>query len=180
MASTLESPIPADALQLPARGEFATVKPWVAIDSREQEPLQFSRLESRVVTLPTGDYGLLQCPQAAAIERKGSIDELVTCCSGDRDRFERELMRMRAYPFRRLVVVGNRAEIELQRYRSRMAPKAVLHTLSAFEVRYDLPIVYFPDAAAAALQVESWLWWVAREILKNANALFQPASGNGS
>lgn len=77
------------------------------------------------------------------------------------------------YPFRRLVIVGNRAEIELQRYRSEMSPKAILHTLSAFEVRYDLPICYFPDAEAAALQVESWLWWVAREIVKSANALFQ-------
>jgi hypothetical protein len=36
-----------------------------------------------------------------AIERKGSIDELVTCCSIERDRFERELMRMRAQCFQK-------------------------------------------------------------------------------
>jgi DNA excision repair protein ERCC-4 len=128
----------------------------------------------------TGDYALLACPHAAAIERK-SIPDLVTSVSSDRDRFERELMRMKAYPFRRLVIVGSRAEIEMQRYRSKMSPKAVLHTLSAFEVRYDLPICWFPDAPAAALQVESWLWWLAREIIRNANRLLKgaPCGSNG-
>ena len=67
-------------------------------------------------------------------------------------------MRMRAHWFRRLVVIGSRAEIELRRYRSRMPPKAVLHTLAAWEVRFDLAIYYFPTAEAAALQVESWTW----------------------
>jgi hypothetical protein len=52
-----------------------------------------------------------------------------------------------------------------------MAPKAVLHTLAAFEVRYDLSIHYFPDAESAELQVESWLWWASREIIRNANNL---------
>jgi hypothetical protein len=80
-------------------------------------------------------------------------------------------MRMRAHWFRRLVVIGSRAEIELRSYRSRMAPKAVLHTLAAWEVRFDLAIYYFPTAEAAALQVESWTWWAAREILRNANNL---------
>jgi DNA excision repair protein ERCC-4 len=139
--------------------------PVIAVDSREQERLHFTRLESRVVSLVTADYGLLACPHAVAIERK-SIQDLVASVSSDRDRFERELMRMKAYPFRRLIIVGSRGEIEMGRYRSKMAPKAVLHTLSAFEVRYDLPICYFSDAPSAALQVESWCWWVAREISK--------------
>jgi hypothetical protein len=52
---------------------------------------------------------------------------------------------MRGYPFRRLVIVGSRADIEAGRYRSQMKPRAVLASLSAFEVRYDLPIYYFPD-----------------------------------
>jgi DNA excision repair protein ERCC-4 len=176
VATTLQSPI-ADSLKLPARSE-EPCKPVIAVDSREQDRLQFTRLESRVVSLVTGDYGLLACPTAAALERK-SIPDLEASVSSDRDRFERELLRMKAYPFRRLIIVGSRGEIEIGRYRSKMSPKAVLHTLSAFEVRYDLPICHFPDAEAAALQVESWLWWVAREILKNANANFQGLPGNG-
>jgi DNA excision repair protein ERCC-4 len=153
------------------RDEIAKLRPIVAKDSREQNPLKFTRLESRVVTLPTADYGLYGCEGAAAIERKGSLDELVTCLSVERDRFERELMRMKAYPFRRLIIIGSRGEIELQRYRSRISPKSVLNTLSAFEVRYNLPICYFPTPEAAALQVESWLWWIAREIVLASDRL---------
>jgi DNA excision repair protein ERCC-4 len=158
------------------RGDIAELRPIVAQDSREQNPLKFSRLESRVVTLPTADYGLYQCEHAAAIERKGSLDEVAMCCSVERDRFERELMRMKAYPFRRLIIIGSRGEIEMQRYRSRISPRSVLATLSAFEVRYNLPICYFPTPEAAALQVESWLWWIAREIVLAANNLLRAAN----
>jgi DNA excision repair protein ERCC-4 len=160
---------------LASLGELKDLKPIVAVDSREIQPLKFTRLAFRVTNLVTADYSLFSATWSAAIERKGSLDELVTCCSIERDRFERELMRMKAYPFRRLVIIGSRAEILAQRYRSRMAPKAVLHTLSAFEVRYDLPICYFPTPEAAALQVESWLWWISREIVNNANALRRAA-----
>jgi DNA excision repair protein ERCC-4 len=166
-----------DSFSLPAlRGDIAKLRPIVAIDSREQNPLRFTRLESRVVSLPTADYGLYNCEGAAAIERKGSLDELVTCLSVERDRFERELMRMKSYPFRRLIIISSRGEIELQRYRSRISPKAVLNTLSAFEVRYDLPTCYFPTPEAAALQVESWIWWIARQIVKDANALLKAST----
>jgi ERCC4-type nuclease len=148
------------------------VRPIVAIDSREIQPLVFTHLRSVCSTLVTADYSLYSNEWAAAIERKGSIDELVTCCSVERDRFARELMRMRSHAFRRLILVGfSRADIELQRYRSHMAPRAVLATLSALEVRYDVAVYYFPTPEAAALQVESWLWWIAREIDKNANNL---------
>ena len=162
------------SLELPVlRGDLASFQPVISVDSREVRPLTFTRLKSRVVTLPTGDYGLLGCERAAAIERKGSLDELITCLTVDRVRFARELQRMRAYPFRRLVVIGSRAEIELQRYRSRTTPRSVLNSLSAFEVRFDLPICYFRTAEEMARQTESWLFWVARQVLKDAEGLLK-------
>jgi DNA excision repair protein ERCC-4 len=77
------------------------------------------------------------------IERK-SIADLIGSISFQRDRFERELIRMRGYPFRRLVIVGDRSEIEEHRYRSRMLPKAVLHTIAAYEIRFEVPVSWFP------------------------------------
>jgi DNA excision repair protein ERCC-4 len=92
--------------------------------------------------LYAGDYALLGAEWAAAIERK-SIEDLVGCCTGDnRERFERELMRLRGCAFRRLLIVGSRGLIKTGRYRSKIAPKAVLATLSAFEVRYSIPVVF--------------------------------------
>ncbi|MDB6108419.1 MAG: hypothetical protein JWR69_169, partial [Pedosphaera sp.] len=71
----------------------------------------------------------------------------------------------------RLVVIGAPAEVTAQHYRGRVTPGAVMATLSAFECRYDLPIHWAMTPEAAALQVESWVWWYSREVVKSANAL---------
>jgi len=52
-------------------------------------------------------------------------------------------------------------------------PKAVLATLGAFEIRYDLPIVFAETSESAALEVERWAWWAAREVAENANMLLR-------
>jgi DNA excision repair protein ERCC-4 len=139
-------------------------RPVVVIDSREQDPLIFHNLASVRGTLYTGDYSILGSEELIAVERK-TIPDLVSCCMGEsRDRFQRELHRLRGFHFKRLLIIGSRGEIELQRYYSRIAPKAVLATLSAFEVRYDCPVVFAPTAVEAASQVERWFYYFAREI----------------
>jgi hypothetical protein len=91
-----------------------------------------------------------------AVERK-SIDDLANCClSAQRERFERELHRLRGYRFKRLLVIGTREDIAAGRYHSRIAPKAVLATLGAFEIRYDLPIVFAATPASAAREIEGF------------------------
>jgi len=126
--------------QLPALrglGELAGTKPVILIDSREQVPLKFSRLESRVETLATADYSVVGLSELFAVERK-TVADFVSCCVGEnRERFERELHRLRGYRFKRLLIVGSELEIQQARYQSRITPKAVFGTLSAFEVRYD-------------------------------------------
>ena len=153
-------------LKLPADGE--SVRPVVVVDSREQAPLVFTRLPSIRAGLDSGDYSMAGCETLFAVERK-SIGDLVTCCAGERERFERELLRLRGYRFKRLLIIGSPADVESGQYRSRMNPRAVLHTLAAFEVRYDLPIVWASTPEAGALKVESWAWWFAREIVNAAN-----------
>ena len=37
----------------------------------------------------------------------------------------------------------------------------VLASLNAFEIRYDLPVVWSATPAEAAVLVESWAWWFA-------------------
>jgi hypothetical protein len=49
--------------------------------------------------------------RGSGVERK-SIGDVVACCVGQsRERFERELHRLRGFRFKRLLVVGNEAEI---------------------------------------------------------------------
>jgi hypothetical protein len=80
---------------------------------------------------------------------------------------------MRGYRFKRLLVVGTREDIAAGHYHSKIAPKAVLATLGAFEVRYDLPIVFADTPEAAAREIERWAFWFAREVVEDGNDLLR-------
>jgi ERCC4-type nuclease len=169
---TVNTPLPA----LPALrslGQLSEQRPVIVIDTREQMPLVFTHLPSVRATLQTGDYSVLGLEHLFAVERK-SLPDLVMCCIGDhRERFERELHRLRGFHFKRLLVIGTETQIRAGRYLSNVKPKAVLSTLAAFEVRYDCPVVFAPDPEQAALQIERWTWWFAREVVQQANALLR-------
>ena len=74
------------------------------------------------------------------------------------------------YRFARLLIVGTEADVESGQYRSRILPKAVLHTLFAFEARY-VPVVWEPTPDRAAARIERWAVWFARELVKSCSAL---------
>lgn len=145
------------------------IKPTIITDSREQAPLIFKNLPSERGTLTTGDYSFRGAEELFAIERK-SVADLVACCGPERDRFERELHRLRGYRFARLLIVGCEAEITTHRYRGNMSPKSVLHTVRAFEARY-VPVVWEPFPEKAAELVERWVYWLARELVNSAKAI---------
>jgi ERCC4-type nuclease len=138
-------------------------RPVLVVDTREQSPLTFKNLPARHGTLTTGDYSFAGAEELFSVERK-SIPDLVACCTTERERFERELHRLRGFRFARLLIVGSEAEITTHRYRSNASPKAILHSLWAFEARYNVPVVFAPDVDRAAVLVERWAFWFAREI----------------
>lgn len=140
---------------LRALGGLADVRPVIVIDTREQTPLTFTSLASQRGTLTTGDYAPLGAEELFSIERK-TIADLVACCMGaNRDRFFRELHRLRGYKFKRLLIVGTVADIEAGRYQSSITPKAVLASLGAIEARFDVPVVFSATPEEAALKIES-------------------------
>lgn len=145
--------------------------PVLVIDTREQDPLPFARLPAVRGTLATGDYSALGMEHLFAVERKTIPDLVACCCGANRTRFERELHRLRGFRFKRLLIVGERAEVERGDYRSNVKPAAVLGSLAAWEVRFDLPIVFEPTPEAAACRVESWAWYAAREIIETVKRL---------
>ncbi len=146
--------------------------PTIIRDTRENRPLIFERLPSITGTLPTGDYSVKGSTHLISVERK-SIADLVQSVGRDRDRFTRELERLRGYHFKRLLIVGTENEIRQGNYRSRIKPTSVLHTLSAFEVRFDLPVVWCATPTIAARMVESWCYWYSREVLLQADGLLR-------
>ena len=177
MPAVLPAPdtgVPADSTLPGLRGvaKLADLRPTIVVDQREQAPLKFERLASVPGSLYSGDYSIAGLENNFAVERK-SIDDLANCClTGQRDRFEHELHRLRGYRFKRLLVIGSREDIAAGHYHSRIAPKSVLATLGAFEVRY-LPVVFAATPQEAAALIERWSWYFAREIVKNANDLLR-------
>jgi len=145
--------------------------PMIVVDTREQTPLVFTRLLSVAGTLQSGDYSFTGAEETFAVERK-SVEDLVMCCmGGNRERFQRELHRLRGFRFKRLLVAGKREDIELGLYRSNIKPRSVLATIASFEARYDIPFVFCATPEEAAEQVESWACWYARELLNTTKEM---------
>ncbi len=111
---------------LPAKLDPGSVT--AIVDSREQLPLDLAPLWTESATLTTGDYSLKGLEHHVCIERK-SLDDLLGCVGRDRERFERELQRMLAYPVRVLLVESTWADIELGQWRSMLTSSQVMGSL---------------------------------------------------
>ena len=77
----------------------------IVTDTREQHPFSFEGypVEVKPRALPTGDYSLDGFEDRIAIERKAAGD-LLSCMTGGRERFTRELERLRGYEAAAVVV----------------------------------------------------------------------------
>jgi ERCC4-type nuclease len=144
--------------------------PTILIDSREQDPLPFTYPTS-TTGLPTGDYSAVGLEHDLCVERK-SIGDLVGSLTAERDRFMREIQRMRSYQFRRLVIIGCEADILEGRWRSKVKPLAVVHSLHSIESK-GIPVVYASNPTTAASLIEQWAFWRLREVLRHAGRIIQ-------
>lgn len=111
----------------------------IIIDTREQTPFRFGpEVETEPGTLQTGDYSLSGLESLVAVERK-SLADLVACCGPERDRFKRELQRLRAYRCRAVIVEAELADVVGHRYRAQTAPTAIMGSVASWQSRYEVP-----------------------------------------
>ena len=115
---------------MPLKPESVTA--WV--DSREQQPFDLSPLAMETATLPTGDYCLAAAPEVAIIERKTASD-LLGCIGRDRERFEAELGRIRAFPAR-IVICECSWDDLLHDPRSKLTSTSITGSIAAWSARY--------------------------------------------
>lgn len=132
--------------------------PTIITDGREKKPLEFLHLPTERGTLQSGDYSIAGLENDFSIERK-SVPDLIQSCTRGRERFERELHRLRGFDFARILIIGEPYEV------ARLAknPKAIFSSLTAFECRWKVPVVWEPDPATAARLVERWAWFYASQ-----------------
>ncbi|MGO9530563.1 MAG: ERCC4 domain-containing protein [Syntrophobacteraceae bacterium] len=148
--------------------------PIIKIDSREQLAYEF-HTPTEVGKLDTGDYSLVGAEHLVSIERK-SVDDLVQALTTGRERFERELHRGRALDYFALVIEASLSDLASGRYRSQANPKAMIQSLMAFSVRFDLPIFFAENRKFGTRITESLLLKYAVEQEKRYKAAFQGVS----
>ena len=103
----------------------------VVIDTREQTPWNLEPLQVGRGTLPTGDYALLDFPEAISIERK-ELSDFIGVIGHGRERFERELMRLKAYDASMVIVEASWQDLEAGDWRSKIKPNVVLQSIASW------------------------------------------------
>ena len=146
------------------------IDPTVLIDTREQDPWEFRNLPSELGALQTADYSIRGLEHLVALERK-SLPDLLACVGHERDRFKRELQRLRAYRFRCVVVECDHADLERGEWRSQLKPSHVLGSLAAWTAQYSLPIMLVGSHEAGARFCERFLFQAARCVAMENKAI---------
>ncbi len=139
------------------------------VDTREQLPLDLSPLQTVSGTLPTGDYSVLGLESVIAVERK-SLGDLLSCIGTERERFEREVQRLLAYPTRCLVIESTWPQLEAGEWRSKITPAAAIGSVLGW-IAMGLPIVMAGDHQRAGRYVSRLLYIAARRRWREARSL---------
>ena len=122
--------------------------------------------------IDTGDYsacvGALTLEKDIVIERKHNLDEICGNFTAERERFEREFLRAKAYGTKVILIIENATltDIYLGNYRSKVKPQSLLGSLFAWMVRYNITVLFSKPEETGKL-IHGILYYAARELLVN-------------
>ena len=122
----------------------------IAVDTREQHPFHFDGIAvtTKRATLKTGDYSILGMERLVCVERKSKMDLFGSVTRG-RERFERELARMKKMPRACVVVECTMDEVRQGIEGSKVTPLAVVNTAISWAGRYRVPWFFLHDREEA-------------------------------
>ena len=98
--------------------------------------------------LDTGDYscqlGDISFERDIAIERKRNLDEICGNFTAQRERFEREMIRSKAYGLKLYLIIENASwtDIFLGNYSSKLPSKSLVGSLLSWMVRFNLTVIF--------------------------------------
>ena len=139
------------------------------IDSREQLPLDLSPLQTVEGTLATGDYSVQGLQHVVAVERK-SLPDLLGCVGQHRERFDKEVQRLIAYPCRAIIIEASWADLEAGEWQSKITPAAAIGSTLGW-IAQGVPIIMAGDHARAGRYVSRLLFTAARRRWREAREL---------
>jgi DNA excision repair protein ERCC-4 len=141
----------------------------VVVDSREQDPWSMEPCKVTVDGLIVGDYSVLGLESVIAIERK-SLADFVGCCGGDRERFQRELDRLRGWPVSAVVIEASWSDFELGEWRSKLTAKQVMASFCSW-IGQGHRLILGRDHQTAGRIGRGILYYAARYRLRESGAL---------
>jgi len=155
-------PIPA----LAERGgtQLQTPRPTLLVDSREQNPFNFSRFKGWFAgvekkALPLGDYSVAGLEDICVVERK-DLSDLVHSSTVDRKAFIDRLRLMARYPHRLLVVTSTLSQVKSPFAHASVDPNRTTQFLVAVLAGLQVPFVCSETHELGEELVGSYLYQV--------------------
>ena len=102
-------------------------------DTREQNPWDLG-IPTITKALDVGDYSVAGLEQVVSLERKSLMD-FVACCGRERERFQRELDRLRGWPVSAVIIESTWKTIEEGTWktpRMKITPTHVLGSITSW------------------------------------------------
>ncbi len=132
----------------------------IVVDTREGRPYSFPGATAKA--LPAGDYSILGYEHRIAVERK-SLDDWLGTVLRSRDRFAREIEKLRHYDFAAIIVEATPQDILAGRYTSKISPASAFGITSELMVRFrPVHVILAGDRPHARLLTEKLLHFAAR------------------
>jgi DNA excision repair protein ERCC-4 len=156
-------------MKIPAEPKPSSI---VAIqDTREQCPWDLSPLRTEISALSTGDYSVKGLTDVIAVERKSLVD-LLACLGVERERFQREMQRLLAYPTRAVICECTWQELQAGNWNSRITPAAAVGSVLGW-MSAGVPFIFCSSHEEAGRVASRILYITARRRWREARGLFQ-------
>lgn len=121
--------------------------------------------------LDTGDYscqlGDVSYERDIVVERKHNLDEICGNFTAERERFEREFIRAKAYGTKVHLIIENASwgDIFLGNYRSKMQSKSLVGSLLSWMVRYNITVTFCKPEETARIMYGIFYYYAKEKLL---------------
>lgn len=130
------------------------------VDTREQLPYLLAPMQVERAKLATGDYSVKGLESLVAVERK-TLDDYLACVGRERERFDREMQRILAYPTRALVIESTWQQLQFGGWRGKVTPQAAMGSALGW-IAQGVPVVMAGNRSAGDQMVARILFIAAR------------------
>ena len=139
-------------------------------DTREQNPLIFPSAKVETGILDTGDYSIKGWENQITIERK-SLPDLLNSLGQDRERFFKEIIRLRGFEYSGLIIEAGLKELYSGQWRSHITPQSVIGSLQSISVKHGINVFWAENRTLAAQWIEGILYHYLRSKLQEYEKL---------